>query len=739
MRAWYPAGPLIAVDVLSVDGAGTAVHPQRFAHSSHFDPKHPTKEIVFPDDNSLSGITGMLDAAGTAVVNIVLHMFDEDPKAPAMQLGPDGGQTPYSFLRSDLPPKAEIVGLFLEMGPNGLRKIAPICEVPGPPKPVLVELDGVRWTNFTEPPCPNQDLTSVQLAAEGGYGTQVPPKSTFFEPKLFRVVYEPGVVTIYDQDGKLHVLKFKHVLENEDSGDKQFLFLDEGKQEVRVKFPGATRGDIEWMVDGRRMRTVKPYDEIPETDPSFGHVFSQQNSTPFDNSPFGGWDATKIDPTNFQEDSPVRNYIFAYPDINSLLYHKSERGNQKIVPNGVMYVENRVSTGNTLTKMTSSEREIQKSWEATVGAKVGFGPFSFKGSDSFRGSVKRTASTSASSTLSTFTAQSHFLFVDLPRVELHDEFVEEVKRLIHGTDVEYKSFIEAYGTHWAYATTFGARWCEQMTFTKAATVEALSAGISISTEVGGGFDGVALGGSASGKYDQSTKLGSEISNQLSIVSAVGGDATAHGVQIGASPVPIMLDLRPITDVLNAVFFTDERIYVDVKTRLAKALLDYGSVGTNFDSTPFLPTVLVVEAESIRAYDKHGHVQPGTHVAIVQNATISVELDLEPPAKADGFDGDDEHGRYKSWIWEQKTSKQPLPDDLTTLNLGIKKVFTFLGPIAPDTGLAFDVDRGGWKIPISTLTRTSQQFGINCGDYDYVVDIRLAGADPTWDTSASTGK
>jgi hypothetical protein len=177
MRAWYPAGPLIAVDVLSVDGAGTAVHPQRFAHSSHFDPKHPTKEIVFPDDNSLSGITGMLDAAGTAVVNIVLHIFDEDPKAPAMQLGPDGGQTPYSFLRSDLPPKAEIVGLFLEMGPNGLRKIAPICEVPGPPKPVLVELDGVRWMNFTEPPCPNQDLTSVQLAAEGGYGTQVPPKS----------------------------------------------------------------------------------------------------------------------------------------------------------------------------------------------------------------------------------------------------------------------------------------------------------------------------------------------------------------------------------------------------------------------------------------------------------------------------------------------------------------------------------------------------------------------------------
>jgi hypothetical protein len=400
-----------------------------------------------------------------------------------------------------------------------------------------------------------------------------------------------------------------------------------------------------------------------------------------------------------------------------------------------MFVTDKESEGKSLTTAASSESQIQTSWAASVGAKAGFGPFSFKASTSFRGSVSDTLSKGVSSTVSTFTIQDHILFVDLPRVTFDAEFLDDLNELILGSDVQYMNFVTNYGTHYAFATIYGARSYIQMSFSKEATMHAITAGVSIEAEVGGAFAGVTVGANVSGSIDHSSKLSQETSKQMEDIQTEGGEASTGGhLSVGNSPVPILLDLRPISELLNPVFFSDARIYTDVRYKLEAAVLDFarktGKYG-DFDTTSHLPPVMRFYLQSVRW---KGTQPPAPSV-------LAIELSLKGPDDLviTGFEPE-------AWvfmiyrIWASSDPGAPkLKFDGSDNALGIEKLSVLES--AATSGTSFepfvtwagkpDRDENGGIIMASDFRTTAQTKVLHVGDWEITMQYQLVGGAIEW--------
>jgi hypothetical protein len=430
----------------------------------------------------------------------------------------------------------------------------------------------VRWLLDTEPPFPRRD-DSVGWAGSG-VGTALPPNGTFTPPKLFRVELNEPQLKIWSETGLDQVLTYVRALDAAVTPDTPHLFRDAAGKDVTVKLPGATHGTI--RLPDKTLVSAHPYPDVAATAQSFGDVFATEAESPFDKAPFVGWDPAWVNPRHLQGTEPLRQNIFAYPDDSSHAYHRSEWGKQKIVPNGALFVSDVQSSGSTCTRFASSEREIQSTWKHSVGGKVGVGEFSFQASKEFRDSLKQNLSLAQSCTISVVTLQSHILFVDLPRVTLDDDFVDAVNRLAaSSTAAELNKFIAVFGTHYAYAITYGARAFNEMYFSKAATAEAASKGTTTAIEAAAGYGPFKASVSASDSLDQSSQLGQEIRAQQDKYTTEGGDASSGGhLSLGNSPVPILLDLRPITDLLNPTFFDNPAVHSGLRPKLDAAVQAY---------------------------------------------------------------------------------------------------------------------------------------------------------------------
>jgi hypothetical protein len=732
MRAWCPAGPITALQVLAEDASGAEANSTVWGDTGHL--SAPSQEIVLDTDDLLIGITGHYGMANTgaldSITNLVLHTADEAPNDPEKLLGPAGGATAFSFMPDDLPIGADIVGLQWGVVAYAISYVGVICEAPGPPDPALLDLD-LRWTDYPGKPFPVQDYSAVPKYE--GFGTDVPPISSFTEFNLYRIEIVGWTLNIYDRKGRVHVLTFKQALSAAIAKDTPYLYADEQLNDVTVKLPGAVLGRIEWK-DGRRLNSVLPYEQVDESQPTFGHAFSEPAESAFDSAPFYGWDLTALDPRHLQRTDSVSQKIFDYPTDASRAYHKSERGNQKLMPNGVMFVTDKESNGKSLTTAASSESQIQTSWTASVGAKAGFGPFSFKASAAFRGSVSDSLSKGVSSTVSTFTIQDHILFVDLPRVAFDAEFLDDLNELILGSDVQYRNFVINYGTHYAFATIYGARSYIQTSFSKVATIHAITGGVSIESEVGGAFAGVTVGASVSGSVDHSSQLSVETSKQMEDIQTEGGEASTGGhLSVGNSPIPILLDLRPITELLNPVFFSDARIYTDVRYKLEAAVLDFannaGKYG-DFDTTSHLPPVLRFYLQSARW---KGAKPPAPSVL-----AIDLYLFSDNDLAITGFVPGKLFSIYNLWSSSDPGAPK-LKFDGSDNALGIEKLSVLESAAASATGFEplvtwagqTDGDKNEAMILASDFRTTVQTKVLHVGDWEITILYQLIGGAIEW--------
>ncbi len=172
----------------------------------------------------------------------------------------------------------------------------------------------------------------------------------------------------------------------------------------------------------------------------------------------------------------------------------------------------------------------------------------------------------------TNTLTSHAVVLDKSNVRLSDVFYEALADLLDDIDknvpldASFKTFIGIVGTHYSNATTFGSKVYLVTTATNEQIAQINNQGIDVKEGLDAGASesadlyGIKLSLASSQETttdksnDHLTKLKSALGFDLKdfkvIGSHSGDEATA------SSLVPVMLDLRPISDLLAPTFFND---------------------------------------------------------------------------------------------------------------------------------------------------------------------------------------
>ncbi|MEM8918529.1 MAG: MAC/perforin domain-containing protein [Pseudomonadota bacterium] len=171
--------------------------------------------------------------------------------------------------------------------------------------------------------------------------------------------------------------------------------------------------------------------------------------------------------------------------------------------------------------------------------------------------------------------KSYAIILDHAEAELSSSFLTAVADA--QLEGRYDDLIERFGTHYAYAVTYGANGKMTRNITTESFQNALaeSKGNRLEGEVS--VVGSSIGGfSESMKSNLNTSSGS-VTNENGTFEAVGGNGSWNegGFARGDRVVPILLDLRPLDELLNPINFPDQPdVYTRVRTELALAINRY---------------------------------------------------------------------------------------------------------------------------------------------------------------------
>ncbi len=302
-----------------------------------------------------------------------------------------------------------------------------------------------------------------------------------------------------------------------------------------------------------------------------------------------GYDVLTQDPFRLMQNN--KNAVFARRDLNE--YRIQEK---YAVPFGFK-LQNVLDQGSIYkNSVVSSESEIQDAITSSFGvnAKIsvsgavnsvlafipGTGQIAETGYSVGFQSTKSTMSSlrnsrSVAQVVGYSRTKSYAIILDHAEAELSAGFLTAVADA--QLEGRYDDLIERFGTHYAYAVTYGANGKMTRNITSEAFQNALaeSKGNRLEGEVS--VVGSSIGGfTDSMKSNLNTSSGS-VTNENGTFEAVGGNGSWNegGFARGDRVVPILLDLRPLDELLNPINFPDQPdVYTRVRTELAMAINRY---------------------------------------------------------------------------------------------------------------------------------------------------------------------
>lgn len=187
------------------------------------------------------------------------------------------------------------------------------------------------------------------------------------------------------------------------------------------------------------------------------------------------------------------------------------------------------------------------------------------------------------------------LVIDHPYAVLSDSFVTAIDDALRRGKREpdlYRRIIERFGTHYPYAVTYGAAAKVTRTLDEESYLETFGNRRESEKSGGAAIFGVA------GEFSLGKMTGRSTSNAGTFVKegasfvAVGGNGSWNesGFAPGQTPYPILLDLRPLHELLSPLTFPGEpEIYVGVRERLKQEIALYLFQNSAPPSTaPFRP-------------------------------------------------------------------------------------------------------------------------------------------------------
>lgn len=263
---------------------------------------------------------------------------------------------------------------------------------------------------------------------------------------------------------------------------------------------------------------------------------------------------------------------------------------KKTVPLGLTFVEDGGAQGMVYNKtLIASETAQQKTASHNFGGSLGFENKTPTGQTTSGASVgydyaetqmqamRGRHSVSDAVGYSRFKAYS--LVLDPPYAELSENFVDAIEdaRRFDQNGEQYRRIIDKFGTHYPYAVTYGSSAKIIRSITEREYQDEYSVDRSFQGKASAEYMG--RGGELRGGIQQinyNSRSGT-VGNDKAIFFAVGGNGSfdESGFSGGGSPYPILLDLRPLHELLNPINFPGEpEIYTSVRAKLEAAIESY---------------------------------------------------------------------------------------------------------------------------------------------------------------------
>ncbi|MEO0690545.1 MAG: MAC/perforin domain-containing protein [Pseudomonadota bacterium] len=333
---------------------------------------------------------------------------------------------------------------------------------------------------------------------------------------------------------------------------------------------------------------VRP-DRPADNDLSMDDVFVIQYQTDNFAANLKGYDVLTQDP--FQLMNNTKGEVFSRRDRDE--YRIQEK---YAVPFGFT-LRNELLQGNVYRRtFNSSEREIQESSKTAFGENAtisysgavnsmmaaipGAGQMSDTGLSVGRQSSRETMSAmrnsqSVAQLVGYSRAKSYAIIVDHSDAKLSGDFLTAVEDARIAGD--YRALVNRFGTHYAYAVTYGA----SAKMTQDISEEAFSTVLS-ETEGDRTEAELRIHGSSVGGFNESMRGGlngtsGSIGNEGGRFVAVGGNGSwdSGGYSRGDRVAPILLDLRPLDELLNPINFPNQpEVYTRVRAELAQSINAY---------------------------------------------------------------------------------------------------------------------------------------------------------------------
>jgi len=347
-----------------------------------------------------------------------------------------------------------------------------------------------------------------------------------------------------------------------------------------------------------------------------------------------------------------------------------------------------------VTTEEETQRTISNSFGAEVGAmddslmpyksKVGFN-FAVSSFNSMR------QSETVAQAIGYSRAKQYALVVDHPYITLSDDFidaVEDARRYFR-----YQALIDKFGTHYPYAVTYGAAARFTQSFSEKSYSERASRQTNFDAEASGSAYGV--GGKLQYAFKEENVSGTSgtVSDDNIAFVAVGGNGSwdQNGYSAGNVTYPILLDLRPIWELLNPMNFPGEpQIYDTVRRNLQRATIAYmQKSGRPLSTTSYLPEFTPFKPEPVETwivYIRHiwctGAMSGRAKSVRAESITISasggagdvsttktngLEVDCKLKRKVEEFD----YNSKSPGLLVVKGTRQDLESTLITVNMDWK--------------------------------------------------------------------
>jgi len=359
-------------------------------------------------------------------------------------------------------------------------------------------------------------------------------------------------------------------------------------------------GSIRW--DGRKYRQPDFFQIHPADNADilpWGATFSSDQRPTLAEFAVKGYNIAKLDPRNYQLGSGTSQRVFDWPDDLSKDYTITTTG--KIIPNGLIYKNDAQALEQTHTVVTKTAREHLSAWSVNLGMSIGVPEVMSFGLNGEYSQELGTISTSeALHTISQIQQTEYALVVDMARIRLWPEFVSAVRtlrdRALAGADLDFTDLVDVFGTHYPYAVTFGGMAFQEISYTIESLTQLASQGLSIEAHASGTIEAVTLGLTGGLSTQETTKTTQELKKQDSKVESIGGQLSFGGGWTLAhrAEVPLLLDLRPISELLSPLFFEDPIVWMTLKPGLQSELdrraaqiaqrlqnLDHGGIAPRF--------------------------------------------------------------------------------------------------------------------------------------------------------------